>query len=85
MIFLAITQQGLAEAIQATSKTGEAVWCGAEAVSDPHYAATVPSNVSRFVYGLTGENVVLLEDALSTIAEHHPGQSIWVEAVKREA
>jgi hypothetical protein len=85
MVFLAITQQGLAEAVRVSSKTGEPVWCGAEAVSESTFAASVPSNVSRFVYGLTGENVVLLEDALDTIAEHHPGQSIWVEAVPREA
>jgi hypothetical protein len=80
MVFLALTPRGLGDAMRISSETGGAVWCAAEAVSESEFAASAPHNVSRFAYELTGENTALLEDALGTIAEHHPGQSIWVEA-----
>ena len=82
MVLLAITRKGLTEALLAVAKTGEPVWCGAEAISEAEFDSTVPKNVTRFIYGLTGEDAVLLQDAIGTIAEHHPGQSIWVEAVQ---
>jgi hypothetical protein len=37
---------------------------------------------SRFVYSFTDENAIDdLEGALHTMAEHHPGQRIWVESI----
>jgi hypothetical protein len=50
-------------------------------VSEAEFAATIPKNVTRFVFGLAGENTELIEDAIGTIPEHHPGESIWVEAI----
>jgi hypothetical protein len=82
MVFLAITSKGFADATQAASKTGEAVWCGADAVSEEEFDAAPMENVSRFVYGLRGENSSLIADAVATISEHHPGESVWVEALQ---
>ena len=82
MVFLAITSKGLADATNAAAKTGEPVWCGADAISEEEFDASPLKNVTRFVYGLAGENSSLVVDAVATIAEHHPGQSIWVEAIE---
>ena len=82
MVFLAISAKGFAEAVRAASKTGEAVWCGADAVSEEEIERAPKVNVSRFVYGLQGENSSLIGDAVGTIAEHHPGETVWVEALK---
>lgn len=80
MVLLAITPKGLAEALRTSALTKEPVWCGADAISEAEFDAVAPSNVTRFTYGLSGKDAVLVHDAIGTIAEHHPGQSIWVEA-----
>jgi hypothetical protein len=81
MVFLALSPKGLADALDRATKTGEAVWCGAEAVSEEEFRCAGLKSVSRFAYGLAAENSESLADAVATIAEHHPGQSIWVEAL----
>ncbi|WP_279211695.1 hypothetical protein [Delftia acidovorans] len=77
MVFLAITSTGLAQALRAATEN-DAIWCGSDAISVADYAARQWSNLSRFAYSL--EDRVLIDDAVSTIEEHHPGQTIWVEA-----
>jgi hypothetical protein len=81
MIFLAITPTGLADALRVAT-TADAIWCGSDAITEADYAAREPKNVSRFNYQL-GDRL-LLEDAVGTIEEHHPGQSVWVEAAPSE-
>jgi hypothetical protein len=81
MIFLAITPTGLAAALR-LAKPSDAVWCGADAITEEAYAALPTPHPSRFIYALTGSDArERIEDAVSTIEEHHPGQSVWVEAV----
>ena len=77
MIFLAITSTGLAQALRAATENAS-VWCGSDAISEADYAARQWPNLSRFAYSL--EDRVLIDDAVSTIEEHHPGQTVWVEA-----
>ncbi|WP_436078474.1 hypothetical protein, partial [Acidovorax delafieldii] len=77
MIYLAITSEGLAQALR-VAKNDDAVWCGADAISETAWAALPAPSCTRFVYEL-GDGV-LVDDAVSTIEEHHPGQTIWIEA-----
>lgn len=77
MIFLAITSTGLAQALRAATEN-DAVWCGSDAISEADYAARQWPKLSRFTDSL--EDRVLIDDAVSTIEEHHPGHTIWVEA-----
>lgn len=77
MIFLAITSAGLAQALRAATEN-DAVWCGSDAISEADYAARQWPSLSRFTDSL--EDRVLIDDAVSTMEEHHPGQTIWVEA-----
>ena len=80
MIFLAITRDGLAKALAKASKD-DAVWCGADAIDDEAYRSARIRGLSRFDYSLMGEDASgVIEGALWTIAEHHPNQTIWVEA-----
>lgn len=78
MVFLAITSAGLADALRA-ARTDDAVWCGSEAITEADYATLKQPNLSRFIYELGDRR--LIDDAVDTIEEHHPGQTIWVEAV----
>lgn len=76
MILLAITPQGLREALEVASGHHR-IWCGSDAVSELDEAC---KRVSRFNYPLKGVGKDVLEDALETIKEHHPDQIIWVES-----
>lgn len=77
MVFLAITPAGLADALHA-AKVDDAIWCGSDAITDAEYTRSSRPNLSRFIYPLGDRQMI--DDAISTIAEHHPGQRIWVEA-----
>jgi len=79
MVLLAITPTGLVDALRLVAGTGTAIWCGADAISDDDYAKLTHQNVSRFVYGLIGEGQDMLADAIGTIEEHHPNETVWVE------
>ncbi|RQP24221.1 hypothetical protein DZC73_12955 [Albitalea terrae] len=77
MVFLAITSAGLAEALRQAADS-HTVWCGSDAISEAGWASLGAPDLSRFTYPLGDRE--LLEDAITTIKEHHPGQTIWVEA-----
>lgn len=77
MVFLAITPTGLAEALRA-AKADDAVWCGTDAITEADYAMLKHPNVSRFIYALGDREMIT--DAVGTVEEHHPGQTIWIEA-----
>jgi hypothetical protein len=78
MVYLAITPAGRAEAMRA-APSPSTVWCGADAISEEAYEAIpVGDRPTRFIYNL-GDRF-LLDDAVGTIREHHPGQAIWIEA-----
>ena len=82
MVFLALTRAGLVDALAAAASSGAAVWCGADTVSEADYAALLRPglDISRFDYPLGGpDSADIVEGALATIAEHHPGATLWVE------
>lgn len=79
MVFLAISPEGLQRALQLASEANLPIWCGTDAISEPDYAKLAGRNVSRFVYPLRGASAQALQDAIDTIAEHHPGEPVWVE------
>ena len=61
-----------------SARAGDALWCGGDAISEEDYTALEDVNLSRFVYSLGDRSMV--DEALATIQEHHPGQIIWVES-----
>ena len=80
MVYLAISRQGLADALTTAKLTGLTVWCGSDAISEAEYQEQDIKNLSRFNYPLQNAEQDEIEDALSTIAEHHPNETIWVES-----
>jgi hypothetical protein len=79
MVFLAITSTGLAEALRVASAENGAVWCSADALSEEEFEACGAPDLTRFTFSLQDVDAACLAGALATIAEHHPGQHIWVE------
>ena len=80
MVFVAVTAAGLAEALRRAA-SDDAIWCGSNAISESAYAAMKRSNLTRFNYSLA--DLELDDGAIATVEEHHPGQTIWVEAAPR--
>jgi predicted ATPase len=56
------------------------VWCSSDAISEAEYRQRELKDFSRFIYPLQNAKPDELEGALSTIAEHHPNETIWVES-----
>jgi len=81
MVFVAVTSVGLAEALRQAA-SDDAIWCGSDAISEAEYVRLRRPNLSRFDYSLA--DLELGDGAIATVAEHHPGQTIWVEAVSRD-
>lgn len=80
MVFVAVTPAGLAEALRRAT-SGDAIWCGSETISEAAYAAMKQPGLTRFNYSLA--DLELDDGAIATVDEHHPGQTIWVEAASR--
>ncbi len=80
MVFVAITSTGLAEALRQASSE-DAIWCGSDAIPQAEYLRMNRPGLTRFTYSLAGLEPD--DGAIATVEEHHPGQTIWVEAVPR--
>jgi hypothetical protein len=84
MVFLALSGDGLAEALCIASSEGGAVWCGADALSEEQFASSGAKRLTRFTYSLQDADAEVLAEALATIREHHPRERVWVEG-RRES
>ena len=78
-VYLALSREGLAVALQLATQAQCEVWCGASAISDEEYQTHSGPPLSRFDYELSRQDVQALHCALETIEEHHPGQVVLVE------
>ncbi|EGK71670.1 hypothetical protein METUNv1_02176 [Methyloversatilis universalis FAM5] len=80
MVILALTPDGFTEALRLANGV-HPVWCSASAVSHEQLAGMHLTMVTRFVYSLDDfiANPSVLEGALDTIGQHHPGERVWVE------
>ncbi|WP_431046653.1 hypothetical protein [Roseateles sp. L2-2] len=78
MIYLAVTAAGLSRALE-QAKDDDFIWCGSDAITHAEFAANAPRNVTRFVYSIAEPG--RLDDALNTIEEHHPSETVWIEQV----
>lgn len=78
MVYLAITTDGLLEALQLANANREPVWCGANAIGEQDFEA-LEANLTRFTYSLSHSVEESIQRAVETIEEHHPGERVWIE------
>ncbi len=85
MVYLALDRASALSAIAAAKRGGDAVWVGSDALSEEehHRFGSEGVNVTRFIYPLTGAEAAVVEDALASVEEHHPGEIIWVQHVPK--
>jgi hypothetical protein len=81
VVFLALDAKSAAEAIAIARQTGAAVWIGSDAMThDEHYEIAAQGvNLTRFEYPLAGVDSSVVDEALTTVLEHHPGETVWVQ------
>jgi hypothetical protein len=81
VVFLALNPTAALEAISLARLSGAAVWVGSDAMShDEHYRiASEGVNLTRFEYPLSAADAATVEDALDSVLEHHPGETVWVQ------
>ena len=80
MVFVATSAACLAEALR-RADSADAIWCGSDVISDTEYMQPRRPNLSRFDHSLA--ELQMDDGTLGTVEEHHPGQTIWVEAPRQ--
>jgi hypothetical protein len=78
MIYLVLETRALDEVIKLP---GVAIWAGSNVLTELNHQDLIAQgfNVTRFDYSVSAVNKNELEDAIETIKEHHPTESIWVQ------
>jgi hypothetical protein len=84
MIFLAITREGLNEALALAKQDNYPVWCTSDAITESKFNTMNYANLTRFNYSFTLIELEVLVDAIETIKEHHPDEKIWIEGYANE-
>jgi hypothetical protein len=84
MVYLALEPRAAVEAIRLANDTGCFVWVGSDALtSEEHKRFTLDgTKLTRFSYPLANATPEVIADALGTIEEHHPGETVWVQHVR---
>jgi hypothetical protein len=82
-VYLALEPEAARESIQLARQTGCSVWVGSDALTTEEYRALAAENINltRFNYTLSNATPAVIEDALSTVREHHPHAIIWVQSL----
>ena len=85
MVYLALEPAAALEAIQLAKQTGAAVWVGSDAIThEEHWRLGAEGlNLTRFAYALSGVSPETVAGAVSTVIEHHPNETLWVQSVAR--
>ena len=81
MVIFVVTKKGFKEMEPIVMSGVYPVWVGASVITQKHLDILRESNIdiTDFSYVINPENDQELDVALSTIAEHHPGERVWVE------
>jgi hypothetical protein len=78
VVYLVLTPAGLQRAMLRALQD-DSIWCAFDAISADEFRENPPPRVTRLDYSLDDEESI--QRALWTIAEHHPADLVWVEAV----
>lgn len=81
MVFLATTRRALGDYI--AMNTEGSLWISASLAAEDQVAClrSAGKNVTTFSHEIRSDDKESLADAVATIREHHPDESIWVELI----
>lgn len=83
MVYLALEPAAAREAIGLARAARCAVWVGSDSLTAGEFQTLVAEgvNVTRFSQPLAGATPDEVANAIAIIAEHHPGETVWVQHV----
>jgi hypothetical protein len=79
VVFLALSRESVLEAIALAKAGGHHVWVGADAMSQGEHSAQVEKGVKLTRFSFVLDGAAAIDDAVATIREHHPSETIWVQ------
>lgn len=81
MIIFASTKKGYSELESLVLSSKYPVWIGKGVLSDEEMSLVREKgvNLTHFNHEIDVRNELELRGALQTIAEHHPGERVWLE------
>jgi hypothetical protein len=79
MVFLATTRRGYDDYLALRTKA--ALWISAAVLTDDELEQlrSQGRNVTTFAHEVRSDDAEVLSEAIDTIREHHPNESIWIE------
>jgi hypothetical protein len=80
VVFLALSHESALEAIALARGGGHHVWVGADVMSQEEHSAQVKEGVKITRFGHpVGSGAAAIDEAVATIREHHPSETVWVQ------
>ena len=81
MVVLALTRGGYDDLRKHTANIPSPLWVAAGVLSEPEIEQLRGAGVevTDFTHQIIPSDTSAIEGAIETIAQHHPGQTIWVE------
>jgi hypothetical protein len=81
VVFLAFTHESALEAIALAKVGGHHVWLGADALRGDEHAAHIANGakLTRFSHAFDSTDAEAVEEAVATIREHHPTETLWIQ------
>lgn len=81
MVFFALTRQGLDEFARHFGRLPSPLWVNKGVLSREELddLRARGGDVTDFAHMIGAEDAAALQQALADIAQHHPGERIWVE------
>jgi hypothetical protein len=81
MVHFILTRKGYEQLVARLGRTPSPVWFGYGVIDDTERDALAKAgvDVSTFTTPFSRSDGSEFEDALHTIEEHHPGDTVWVE------
>ena len=86
MVFLVLRPESVLDTVRLAKQSGDSVWVGSDAITGEEHQDLVRDGikVTRFSYPLATATADVVDDALATIEEHHPSETIWVQHIGTE-
>lgn len=81
MVFLVLSRQGYDDLTRQFSRVPSPIWINTEILSDAEMGSIRASGccLTNFLFRIDPSSLDEIADAVDTVRQHHPGDSIWVE------
>ena len=81
MVYFVLTRKGYSELKPEFSNLDKSFWVSGKVLSKPEIEEHRKNNVNLTVFNdeIEAGNADQIQDSLHDIAQHHPGETIWME------